>query len=186
MLVFMQSKKPWNTAVILTPNLTTHGTFEAWLWVWKRKVMHHLCGAKNKRSEKGDRGGETAQQHSCLDDHVCVGVYLFVYECVCGTGNSRVRYCRSLSLSTAPHLFASCSTSLQTAPGERHGCVKIEMKILGGAAGGGLSWEMIWLGEEKFLCGHLLSAALSQDHTPFWVTGLRTWLQECSQLPADF
>lgn len=62
------------------------------------------------------------------------------------------------------------------------------MKILVEAAewGGAFSCEMIGLGEKKFPRGHLLSAALSQDHTLFWVSGLKTWLQECSQLPADF
>lgn len=112
---------------------------------------------------------------------------------MCVTGNCRMQCCRSwgwFSLSTAPRLFASCGTSLQPAPDEKHRCVKrLKWKSLWKQQEGGraaLPWEMIWLGEEKFPSGHLLSAALSQDHKPFWVTGLRARLQKCSQLPADF
>lgn len=40
-------------------------------------------------------------------------------------------------------------------------------------------------GRNISLYGHLLSSALSQDHKLFWVSGLGTRWEECTQLPAD-
>lgn len=95
-----------------------------------------------------------------------------------------------------PIYFIAAALSSHPGQDEKHRCVKkLKWKSFWTQQDGGMGvlsmtqWHFPGIrsnsGRKISLYGHLLSSALSQDHKLFWVTGLGTRREECTQLPAD-
>lgn len=152
-------------------------------------LLYHLCTPKQRNVRV------------CAQECVCVCMFESVWVLcgiwkqwgipsnVAGPGDNS-------AFQLLPIYFMAAALSFYPALDEKHRWVKkLKWKSFWKQQDWGMvvlsmtQWHFhgMWSNLERkiSLYGHLLSSALSQDHKLFWVTGLGTWWEECTQLPAD-